>query len=137
MIDAARLYRMARHLAYTKCLHECPEQIAQDCQQAAWLCYLKEGEHAHIWKNLEYAMLEEISRWNWGCKRGRGKDSVLKLKAPLKEYAPPRYTLDPERLLILKEEIQKMPAVSLAGTTRHRISDPNSNRLRWALYEKR
>lgn len=106
MLDTKRLYRMARHIAYTKALHECPEQVAQDLQQAAWMRYLKEGEHAHIWKALEYAMLEEISRWNWACKRGRGESRVLKLKVPLNEWRPPLDSLTPERLLILKEEIK-------------------------------
>ena len=104
MIDAKRLYRMARHIAYTKARHECPEQVAQDLQQAAWLRYFKVGEHAYIWRDMEYAMLEELSRWNWSCARGRGTNRVLKLKSSLKAWKSPINTLDPERLMILREE---------------------------------
>ena len=106
-LDTKRLYRMARHIAYTKALHECPEQVAKDLQQAAWLVYLKKGDHRFIWRELEYAMLEEVSRWNWACRRGRGKNRVLKLKSSLKEWNPPLNTLNPERLLIIKEEYEE------------------------------
>jgi hypothetical protein len=105
MLDTKRLYRMARQLAYERARHECPEQVAEDLQQAGWVAYLKKGETAYTWKDIEYAMLEEISRWNWACKRGRGPSRNLRLKSEFKAGSSNSFdTLTPERLMIIREE---------------------------------
>ncbi len=106
MLDTKRLYRMARSLAFKLARHECPEQLAKDLQQAAWLVYLKIGEGVYLWRELEYAMLEEISRWNYACKRGRGKNRLITSKAALSDWKQP-YTLTPERIMIIKEEYEE------------------------------
>jgi len=79
----ARVYRMARRLAFTRCLHECPEEIAKDLEQAAYLKLQKLTKREHLWKDLEYAMLEEISRWCYSCKSGRGSTRVMRYKHSL------------------------------------------------------
>ena len=85
-LDTVRLHRMARHLAFTRALHECPEEITADLEQAAWIKFLTLKKADHLWKDLEYAMLEELSRWIWQCKRGRGKNRRLTIKLTLGEF---------------------------------------------------
>jgi hypothetical protein len=118
---------MARRLAYTRALHECPEEVAKDLQQAGWIKYLCRRGSQHIWRDLEFAMLEEISRWIWGCKRGRGTNRALTIKQPLDapDPIPFRYDsanlrgptqvireklfdgLTPERYLLIKEDYEE------------------------------
>lgn len=78
---------MARHLAFTRTLHECPEEVTADLEQAAWVKFLTLKSKAHLWKDLEWAMLEEISRWLYGCKRGRGKNRILTYKMSIDDFA--------------------------------------------------
>lgn len=85
-LDTNRLHRMARHLAFSRALHESPEQVTQDLEQAAWVKFLTLKSPDHLWKDLEYAMLEEISRWIYGCKRGRGKNRVLRYKMSIDDF---------------------------------------------------
>jgi len=81
-----RLHQMARHLAFTRTIHECPEQVTLDLEQAAWVKYLTLKKHDHLWQDLQFAMLEEISRWVYGCKRGRGKTRVLRYKMNIEDF---------------------------------------------------
>lgn len=81
-----RLHDMARHLAFQRAVHECPEQLAKDLEQAAYLKLMTLQSRKHVWKDLQYAMLEELSRWVYGCKRGRGKNRVLRFKMGLGNY---------------------------------------------------
>jgi hypothetical protein len=100
-MNEARLHRMAHRLAYKFGRHECPEQLAQDLFQAACLAEL-EG------KNMKPrdSMIEELSRWLWQCKRGRGKTRLLTAKVELWEWNRRALgTLDPEKILIIKEQL--------------------------------
>src|SRR6185503_6701668 len=75
--------------------------LAQDLEQAAFLAEL-EG------KNMKPrdAMLEELSRWLWQCKRGRRKDRLLIAKVELHEWSRRALsTMNPERILIVKEQL--------------------------------
>ena len=85
-LDVVRLHRMARRLAFKLALHECPAELTRDLEQAAWVKYLTLKTHKYLWRDLEYSMLEEISRWVWGCKRGRGKNRILRYKMPLQDF---------------------------------------------------
>lgn len=80
-----RVHRIARHLAFTRAIHECPAEVAKDLEQAAWEKYLRLKTAAYLWSDLERAMLEELSRWLWQCKRGRGKTRRLRFKVSLGE----------------------------------------------------
>jgi hypothetical protein len=84
-VDEKRIHNMARHLAFTRALHECPEEVAKDLEQAAWIKFLTLKSEKYLWKDLEYAMLEELSRWIWACKRGRGRTRILRFKVSLDE----------------------------------------------------
>lgn len=85
-LDIIRLHQMARHLAFTRAIHECPEELTKDLEQAAYLKYLTLKNYNHLWKDLQYAMLEEISRWIYGCKRGRGKNRILQYKMSIDDF---------------------------------------------------
>ena len=108
-LDTNRLHRIARHLAFTRTIHECPEEVTKDLEQAAWLKYLTLKTHDYLWKDLEYAMLEEISRLVYQCKRGRGKTRILLYKMNLNfllnelEYSNPSNELHNQALKYLTE----------------------------------
>ena len=108
ILDTKRLHNLACRLAYNQAHHECPEQLAQDLEQAAWVKFLTLESYAHLWSDLYYAMLEELSRWLWQCRRGRGKNRLLTAKVELHEWLPSDLeTINPERFLIIKESIKR------------------------------
>ena len=78
--EQTRLHQMARHLAFTTGMHECPEELTRDLEQAAYLKLMLLKKRDYLWKDLQYAMLEELSRWKYACKRGREKSRVLRYK---------------------------------------------------------
>lgn len=80
-----RIHRIARHLAFTRAIHECPAEVTRDLEQAAWEKFLRLKTTNYLWSDLERAMLEELSRWLWQCKRGRGRNRILKFKVSLGE----------------------------------------------------
>lgn len=82
----SRIRRMAIHLARKRARHNDPLEVARDLEQAAYLRLLTLKTRQYLWKDLEYAMLEELSRWIYGCKRGRGKDRVLTIKYSIDQY---------------------------------------------------
>jgi len=108
-LDDKRLWRMARHLAYKLATHEGPDELAQDLYMAAWEKYLSLKTELIFWKDLEWAMLEEASRWLYQCKRGRGKDRVMKVKLGLLSWSKLRQpdTLTPERIMLIQEEYKE------------------------------
>lgn len=87
MLDETKLHQMARHLAFIRARHECPEEMTKDLEQAAWVKYLTLRSYEHLWQDLNYAMLEELSRWIYCCKRGRGKNRVLTYKHNIDDFA--------------------------------------------------
>lgn len=107
-LDTKRLHRMAKRLARKLLMHECPETMVQDLEQAAWVKYLTLSSSDHMWKDLYYAMLEEISRWLWSCKRGRGKDRYLHTKLALAELYSLGHHLTPEKYLMIKEATMQL-----------------------------
>lgn len=105
MFDQKRIYAMARHIAFKNALHECPEEVARDLCQAAWVQILQGFKNIKFaWRDIEYAMREELSRWLYQCKRGRGKTRNLSTKHELREWVGGADWLTPERFLIIRED---------------------------------
>jgi len=103
-LDTQRLRNMAIMFATSQCKHECPREITKDLEQAAWEKFLKLKNYTYMWKDMEYAMLEEMSRWKYSCKRGRGKDRRLCIKLALKDTGLAGHTMpNPEQYALAKE----------------------------------
>ena len=118
-LDDKRLWRMARHLAYQLATHEGPDELAQDLYMAAWEKYLSLKKEIIFWKDLEWAMLEEVSRWLYQCKRGRGKDRLMKIKLGLLAAKVGTDTLTPERIMLIQEEYKEACKDRRKFPTRH------------------
>src|SRR5215471_17947793 len=102
-----RLRLLALSLARKYGYRECPEELAKDLEQAALLDYFQHKNNEYAWSRAYYAMVEEASRWNWQCKRGRGKNRELLCKVEMKELRAGIDTRTPEFWVLLKESLVK------------------------------